>query len=250
MDHCGGFGSLRVSGVKRVWDWRLAALRGPSPNISPMPFPLPAIQTRPDRHGFRCWRLPPGLPPSGWATASPFSGQWKRTAIWFALWAGVARIRRQPARSPCQASPSPGRGAQRRASHFPSGYQARAYNRTTAWSPARPLVSRCAISAFSRHFPGLRCPLLGPKRRRWHGPSTPAGSTFTVSPPCPRCGSPAPAGETGGRWGQCSFCHRQDGGLSSARGGGSLQLILAFARSFATLGFLIQFERAPPARAG
>jgi len=175
-----------------------------------------------------------------------------------ALWQAVASHRRQAQLAPhLPASPISGRGAQASAQPIPV-FTSPCANEPppTAWKPCAALVSRCADSSAFRQqiFPAWWPHSWGRSGGAGLGvhPKPPPGGGGRRFTGCLRLSAAAaarpPAGNLG-RWGQCSFCHRQDGGLSSARGGDP-QLNPGFAAALQTLGFLIQSSGSTPPGAG
>jgi len=192
-----------------VWGWRLAALRGPAPYISPWPS-LPAI--RPGRSARFSAAAPPRPAAVGLGDASPFSRTVERDGNWSR--SGGVRARRQASSSPLASLHPPGRVLAWR-QHSPVRYSLR-YNRHQMLEACAGGFS-CAISAFQQHF--RPCATLGRSGGAvWA--VHPGGSSSRVSPLVPL--RQRPPAETG-RVGALSFCSRQ-AALSSA-GAGSPSLI-------------------------
>ncbi|APD47435.1 DUF721 domain-containing protein [Synechococcus sp. CS-602] len=143
-------------------------------------------------------------------------GQWKRDGNLVALWQAWPRIAGSQLAPHCQPLHLQAGVLSVGASH-PQWLQALRYNRHQLLGALRGAGFSVRDLRFQQHFPGL-VPTPGAEAEALVWAVHPSRVDVHGVSACPRCGSPAPAGELG-RWGQCSFCHRQDGGLSSARGG-------------------------------
>jgi len=183
---------------------------------------LPRIKTRQIGPRFQVLAAPPRLPPSAGRTACAGSPGTVETGRQFLGRSSGRRGRASPAASSLPtAQPLHLQAGGCSASRQPSPVLQPALQTATQLlgSPAAARFFSVARSPlFSSIFPGCVPHFLGPKRRRGLAVAPQPGRRFTVSPLCPRCGSPAPAGRTG-PLGQCKLLFIAGRRLSSARGG-------------------------------
>jgi len=162
-----------------------------------------------------CCVLPPAGRPSVWATASPFSGHGKGTAIW------SLSGRRRPAHRAASSLPLP-------ALHLQAGAQRRAkpsqLDTSLALQPPPTAMSLRgagllgARSRFQQQFSrGWCAQSWRPKRERWSGPS-PQRVDRSRFLPLVRARQPGASRKKLGRWAM-RFCHRQDAPLVALGGG-------------------------------
>ena len=159
---------------------------------------------------------PPAAPASALAEClAALQRQWKHNGTLAALWQAWPRIAGEQLAPHCRPLSLQGGMLCVGASH-PHWLQALRYNRHQLLGALRGAGFSVRDLRVQQHHPASS-PTPGALQEARIWAAHPSRIDVHGLTDCPRCGSPAPAGEVG-RWGHCSFCQRQALELSSAPG--------------------------------